>query len=429
MVKISGIHAIEILDSRGNPTIEATVITDSGASGVAMVPSGASTGTHEALELRDGDQSRFGGLGVLKAVANVEGSISQALLGMEVSDQEAIDRKMMEVDGTEHKESLGANAILAVSLATARAAAEVVQKPLYQYLREKFWSGETEYLMPVPMMNVLNGGKHAVGSVDLQEFMVMPIGANNFAEALRMSAEVYQKLKSIIHDKGLSVGVGDEGGFMPKMSSHEEVLQLLISAITGAGYKAGDQFAIALDPAASSFYKGEKYHLKTEGKVLSADEMIEMYKSWVNKYPIVSIEDGLFEDEWAGFTKMTSELGQAIQIVGDDLFVTNPTRLERGIKEKAANSVLVKLNQIGSLTETVMVIKMAMDAKMTAVVSHRSGETEDTFIADLVVAANAGQIKSGAPCRTERVAKYNRLLVIEKELQEKASFAQMPYKS
>ncbi|KKS80406.1 MAG: Enolase [Candidatus Beckwithbacteria bacterium GW2011_GWA2_43_10] len=414
MTKIKKIRAMEILDSRGLPTVKTRVYLDGGAYGEASVPSGASTGTHEALELRDGDKQRYGGKGVLQAVDNVNAAASELLTGQEVENQEKIDKMMLELDGTENKSKLGANAILSVSLACARAGAKSGGLELYQYLRQKFWPKIKDWLLPVPMMNVLNGGKHAPGSVDLQEFMIMPVHGGSFRESLRMGAEVYQALKKILLDRGLAVGVGDEGGFMPKFINHETVLQILMAAIQAAGYEPGKQVRLALDPAASEFFKEGKYQL--EGKSLTSKEMVEMYVDWVNRYPIVSIEDGLAEDDWAGFKLMTEKLGNKIQIVGDDLYVTNIKRLERGIKEKATNAILIKLNQIGTLTETVQAIKLARVNKMAAVVSHRSGETEDSFIADLAVASNCGQIKAGAPCRSERVAKYNRLLEIEKEV-------------
>jgi len=418
MSKIKKVEAMEILDSRGLPTVKTRVYLDCGAYGEASVPSGASTGTHEALELRDGDKKRYGGKGVLQAVDNVNAAVSELLVGQEVTQQEKIDRMMIELDPTSHKATLGANAILSVSLACARAGAAVEGVELYQYLRNKFWPNEKKWLMPKPMMNVLNGGKHAIGSVDLQEFMIMPQG-KTFRQSLQWGAEIYQSLKKIIHDQGLPVGVGDEGGFMPKLKSHRAVLELLVQAIKAAGYEPKKQAAIALDPAASEVYLDGKYVLKTENRELTSEEMVEMYADWVKQYPIVSIEDGLAEDDWEGFRLMTKELGDRIQIVGDDLYVTNVKRLKQGIKEKATNAILIKLNQIGTLTETVEVMKLARANKMAAIVSHRSGETEDSFIADLVVASNCGQIKAGAPCRSERVAKYNRLLEIEKEMEGK----------
>lgn len=426
--KIKDIIALEVLDSRGNPTVKAFVETSTGAVGEALVPSGASTGTHEALELRDGDKSRYGGKGVQKAVTNVTEKIKPALVGKDISQQRQLDETMLELDGHSLKHNLGANAILAVSLAAARAAAQSQQLPLYQYLRQTFWSDLTSWVLPVPMCNVLNGGKHAIGSVDLQEFMVMPVGASSFSEGIRWTAEVYQVLKKIIHDRGLPVGVGDEGGFMPKMESHQQVLELLSTAVEKAGYTLESDFVFTLDPAASEVYENGVYDLKTEGKTFTSAQMVELYQNWVKAYPVRSIEDGLSEDDWDGFKALTKAVGDTVQIVGDDLFVTNPERLQRGIDEKAANSILVKLNQIGSLTETVDVIDLAHSAGMTAIVSHRSGETADTFISDLVVASNAGQIKTGAPARSDRVAKYNRLIEIEHFLGSKAEFAEFPYK-
>lgn len=416
MTKIKKVKAMEILDSRGNPTVKTWVFLDNGLKGEASVPSGASTGTHEALELRDKDLQRYKGKGVLRAVKNVNEMIDQVMTGMETTDQKKIDETMIELDGTENKTKLGANAILSVSLACARAGAKSEGLELYQYLRQKFWQEEKEWLMPAPMMNVLNGGKHAIGSVDMQEFMIVPVHGGSFNECLRMGAEVYQQLKSMIHAKGWPVGVGDEGGFMPKFNSHEEVLQILIQAIEAAGYEPGKQLRLALDPAASEFYNDEFYELKIENKKFTSEKLVDLYADWVKKYPIVSIEDGLAEDDWEGFRLMTEKLGDKIQIVGDDLYVTNIKRLERGIKEKASNAILIKLNQIGTLTETVAAIDLARKNKMATVISHRSGETEDSFIADLAVASNCGQIKTGAPCRSERVAKYNRLLEIEKEI-------------
>ncbi len=417
MSKIKSVQALEILDSRGNPTIEVKVETDKGEIGVAAVPSGASTGKHEAVELRDGDESRYGGKGVLKAVKNVNEKIYKAVKGKSVVDQKELDKLMIELDGTENKSKLGANAILGVSMAISRAAAKSEGLELYQYLRKVFWSSKKFITMPRAMMNVLNGGKHAPGSVDLQEFMIFPKGTS-FKEGLRWGAEIYQSLKKILKEKRLPVGVGDEGGFMPKMESHKAVLDLLMEAIEKAGFEAGKQIEICLDPAASEVFIDGKYELKTEGKSLTSEQMIEMYEEWVKKYPIVSIEDGLDEDDWQGFKKQTEKMGDKIQIVGDDLYVTNIKRLERGIKEKASNAILIKLNQIGTLTETVEAMKMAEKNGMASVVSHRSGETEDAYIADLVVASGADQIKTGAPCRSERVVKYNRLLRIESEINE-----------
>lgn len=422
MSKIKKVEAMEVLDSRGNPTVEARVYTTNGHMGWAMVPSGASTGTHEALEMRDGGKKRYGGKGVLKAVKNVNTRIARVVKGMRVDDQRKLDERMIELDGTEHKTKLGANAILSVSMAASRAAASSKGMSLYRYLRRALWGSKGGWLMPVVMMNVLNGGKHAVGSVDLQEFMIMPIGAPSFAEGLRWGAEIYHGLKKILHGKGLPVGVGDEGGFMPKLKSHKQVLDLLVEAIERAGYKPGKQVAIALDPAASEVYDKGKYVLKTEGRKLSSEEMVRMYERWVRKYPIVSIEDGLAEDDWQGFRLQTEKMGDKIQIVGDDIYVTSIKRLQRGIEEKTTNSILIKLNQIGTVTETVEAINLALKNGMTAVVSHRSGETEDSYIADFVVAAGTGQIKTGAPCRSERVGKYNQLLRIEKELGKRAKY-------
>lgn len=417
MSRIKFVQALEVLDSRGNPTVQARVETENGDVGIASVPSGASTGKYEAVELRDGDENRYGGKGVLKAVNNAETIVGELLRGQEVIEQEKIDKLMIELDGTENKSKLGANAILAVSLAVSRAGAESQGLELYQYLRQKFFKYKNDWLMPKAMMNVLNGGKHAPGSVDLQEFMIMP-KAKSFKERLRMGAEIYHNLKKILKAKDLPVGVGDEGGFMPKLKSHEQALDLLVEGIKGAGFEPGRQVEICLDPAASEVYKNDKYVLKTEGKSLTSLEMVKMYEEWVEKYPIVSIEDGFDEDDWEGFRLQTERMGDKIQVVGDDLYVTNVKRLERGIKEKTTNAILIKLNQIGSLTETVEVIKLAENNGWATVVSHRSGETEDSYIADLVVAGSTGQIKTGAPCRSERVVKYNRLLEIERSLNE-----------
>jgi len=414
---IKEIRAREILDSRGNPTVEADVFLSDGAVGRAAVPSGASTGEHEAVELRDGDSDRYKGEGVLKAVSNVENIIAPKLVGMDASKQEIIDRTMIELDGTENKGRLGANAILAVSLAAARASANSCSKPFYCYL-----GGDEARQLPVPMMNVVNGGKHADNNVDLQEFMIMPVGAVSFSEALRMGSEVFHQLKKVLSEKGYQTAVGDEGGFAPDLGSNREAIDVIISAVEGAGYKPGDDVAIALDPAASSFYSDGKYTLTAEGVQKSSGEMVDYYETLVNSYPIVSIEDGLAEDDWEGWKELTEKLGNRIQIVGDDLFVTNVARLRRGIDEGVANSILIKVNQIGTLTETMDAIKLAKDSGYTAVVSHRSGETEDTSIADISVGADAGQIKSGSLSRSERVAKYNELLRIEEELGEKAVF-------
>ena len=413
---IEDVVAREILDSRGNPTVEVEVILISGDRGVAAVPSGASTGAHEAVELRDNDKSRYGGKGVLTAVNNVNETISETIVGLEATEQATIDAMMIELDGTPNKGALGANAILGVSLAVAKAAANALQQPLYRYL-----GGVSARTLPVPMMNILNGGKHAENSTDMQEFMILPVGAPTFREALRMGAEVYQALKKVLHDRKLNTNVGDEGGFAPSLGSNREALEVIVSAIEKAGYKPGEDIFLGMDPAASEFYENGKYVLAREGRTLTAKEMVDLYEQWIGEYPIITIEDGLAEDDWDGWAELTRRLGNRIQLVGDDLFVTNTSRLKRGIEQGVANSILIKLNQIGTLTETLEAIEMAKRAAYTAVVSHRSGETEDTTIADLVVATNAGQIKTGAPARSERVAKYNRLLVIEDELGESAA--------
>ncbi|OPX85441.1 MAG: Enolase [Pelotomaculum sp. PtaB.Bin104] len=408
---IEDVYAREILDSRGNPTIEVEVILEDGTLGRAAIPSGASTGAYEAVELRDGDSKRYNGKGVLKAVENVNTVIAPEITGYDATDQVGIDRVMLELDGTPNKGKLGANAILGVSIAVAKAAAESMGLPLYQYL-----GGTNAKVLPVPMMNILNGGKHADNNVDIQEFMILPVGATSFAEALRMNTEIYHVLKSVLKKKGLNTAVGDEGGFAPMLESNEEALAVIVEAIQTAGYQTGDQIALGIDAAATEFYKDGKYVLAAEDKSLSSEEMVDYYAMLAEKYPIISIEDGLAEDDWDGWFKLTGRLGGKVQIVGDDLFVTNTERLSRGIKSSVANSILIKLNQIGTITETLDAIEMAKQAGYTAVVSHRSGETEDVTIADLVVATNAGQIKSGAPCRTDRVAKYNQLLRIEEEL-------------
>ncbi|OPY55744.1 MAG: Enolase [Pelotomaculum sp. PtaU1.Bin035] len=408
---IEDVYAREILDSRGNPTIEVEVILEDGTMGRAAIPSGASTGAYEAVELRDGDKQRYNGKGVLKAVENVNSVLAPEITGYDATDQVGIDRAMVELDGTPNKAKFGANAILGVSIAVAKAAAETLGLPLYQYL-----GGTNAKVLPVPMMNILNGGKHADNNVDIQEFMILPVGAVNFAEALRMNTEVYHVLKSVLKKKGLNTAVGDEGGFAPMLGSNEEALAVIVEAIQAAGYRPGEEIALGIDSAATEFYKEGKYVLAAEGKSLTAAEMVEYYAMLANKYPIISIEDGLSEDDWDGWHKLTERLGKEIQIVGDDIFVTNTERLARGIQSGVANSILIKLNQIGTITETLDAIEMAKQAGFTAVVSHRSGETEDVTIADLVVATNAGQIKSGAPCRTDRVAKYNQLLRIEEEL-------------
>lgn len=407
---IEEIFAREILDSRGNPTVEVEVVLEDGTMGRAAVPSGASTGAHEAVELRDGD-ARYLGKGVLKAVDNVNAVIAPEVVGMSVFDQIGIDKLMIELDGTPNKGKLGANAILGVSMAVAKAAAEVLGLPLYQYI-----GGVNAKQLPVPMMNILNGGAHADNNVDIQEFMVMPVGAKSFAEGLRMGAEVFHNLKKVLKGKGLNTSVGDEGGFAPNLKSNAEALQAIVEAIEKAGYKPGVDVALALDVAANELYQDGKYVLAGEGVTKTIDEMVDFYADLVEKFPIVSIEDGLFEDDWAGWQKLTARLGNKIQLVGDDLFVTNTERLARGIKEGAANAILIKLNQIGSITETLDAIEMAKRAGYTCVISHRSGETEDATIADVAVAVNAGQIKTGAPSRTDRVAKYNQLLRIEEEL-------------
>ncbi len=420
MTSIEEVVAREILDSRGNPTVEVEVLLECGAIGRAAVPSGASTGAHEALELRDGDVDRYGGKGVLKAVENVNGIIAEELWGFDALDQVALDEYLIELDGTPNKGRLGANAILGVSLAAAKAAAEALGLPLYRYL-----GGVSARTLPVPMMNILNGGKHAVDGPDLQEFMVMPVGATSFAEALRWGAETYHTLKTVLKSKGYSTGIGDEGGFAPSLRSNEEAVELIIEAIQQAGYEPGKDIFVALDPAASELFEGGKYVLKKEGRTLSGEEMAEYYEQWVAKYPIISIEDGLAEDDWDTWVLMQKHLGERLQIVGDDLLVTNVDRLKLGIERKAANSILIKLNQIGTLTETLAAIEMAKRAGWTAVVSHRSGETEDTTIADLVVATNAGQIKTGAPCRSDRVAKFNQLIRVEEELGSMAVYSGM----
>ncbi|GAA0727856.1 phosphopyruvate hydratase [Clostridium malenominatum] len=410
----------QVLDSRCFPTIEVDVVLEDGTVGRAAVPSGASTGIFEAVELRDGDKAKYNGKGVLKAVDNVNTLIASELIGLNVFDQVIIDKTMIALDGTDNKGKLGANAMLGVSLACARAAAEALGLSLYQYI-----GGVNAKVLPLPMMNIINGGKHADNNVDLQEFMIMPVGAPSFSEALRMSAEVYHTLKSLLKSKGYDTGVGDEGGFAPNLSSNEEAIQVIVEAIEKAGYTPGKEIFIALDPASSEIFKDGKYHLEGEGKVLTPAEMVEYYANLVEKYPIISIEDGMAEEDWEGWKLMTDRLGSKIQIVGDDLFVTNTDRLKMGIERKVANSILIKLNQIGTLTETLNAIEMAERAGYTAVVSHRSGETEDTTIADLVVAVNAGQIKTGAPARSERVAKYNQLLRIEQELGDAAEYRGM----
>lgn len=431
MSLITDIYAREVLDSRGNPTIEVEVWTENEAFGRAMIPSGASTGIFEAVELRDGDKSRYLGKGVEKAVENVNDIIADEIIGFDVFDQVAIDQALIELDGTHNKGKLGANAILGVSIAVARAAANELGMPLYQYI-----GGVNAKTLPVPMMNILNGGEHADNNVDIQEFMVMPIGAKNFKEALRMGAEIFHNLRSVLKGKGLNTAVGDEGGFAPNLTSNEEALITIVAAIEKAGYKPGVDVMLAVDVAASGMYDEEKktYTLKGEGRTLTVEEMVDYYVDLVNKYPIISIEDGLAEDDWDGWKLLNDKLGAKVQIVGDDLFVTNTERLAKGIELGVANSILIKLNQIGTITETLDAIEMAKVNGMTAVISHRSGETEDSTIADLAVATNAGQIKTGAPSRTDRVAKYNQLLRIEDGLGEmakykgKASFYNLKFK-
>jgi enolase len=417
MSYIEDIIAREVLDSRGNPTIEVEVTVVDGSIGRAIVPSGASTGTREALELRDGDKGRYGGKGVLKAVDNVNDTIAEELVGWDVTDQKGIDEMMIALDATDNKASLGANAILGVSLAAAKAAAAYVGLPLYRYI-----GGTFAHMLPVPMMNILNGGKHAVDGPDLQEFMVMPAGAPTFAEALRWGTETYHALKAVLKAKGYAVGVGDEGGFAPSLKTNEEAIEVILEAIGRAGYAPGEDIWIAMDPAASEIYEDGKYNLKKEGRVLTSEEMVDFYADWVAKYPIISIEDGLAEDDWDGFKLMVERFGNKLQVMGDDLLVTNTEYIARAIKEKAANSVLIKLNQIGTLTETIAAVTMAHKHGWTAVTSHRSGETEDATIADLAVALNTGQIKTGAPARSDRIAKYNQLLRIEEELGAQAVY-------
>ena len=422
MSVIELVYAREVLDSRGNPTVEVEVALESGAVGRAIVPSGASTGAFEAVELRDGDKGRYIGKGVEKAVANVNEIIAPELEGMDAFDQPAIDALMIELDGTHNKGKLGANAILGVSMAVARAAAEELGLPLYQYI-----GGVNAKQLPVPMMNILNGGEHADNSVDVQEFMILPVGAKSFREGLRMGAEVFHSLKKVLSERGLACGVGDEGGFAPNLGSNREALELIVEAIEKAGYKPGDDVRLGLDVAATEMYDKETklYDLKHEGKKLTAEQMVDLYEEWVNNFPIVTIEDGLDEEDWDGWKVLTDRLGKKVQLVGDDLFVTNTERLERGIEAGVANSILIKVNQIGTITETLDAIEMAKRAGYTAVISHRSGETEDTTIADLAVAVNAGQIKTGAPSRTDRVAKYNQLLRIEEMVGEQARYCGM----
>lgn len=417
MTIISDVYAREVLDSRGNPTVEVEVYLESGAIGRAIVPSGASTGIHEAVELRDDDKSRYLGKGVLKAVENVNEIIAPEVIGMDALDQLGIDKLMIALDGTPNKGKLGANAILAVSMAVARAAADALDLPLYVYL-----GGFNAKQLPVPMMNIVNGGAHADNNVDVQEFMILPVGAPSFKEALRTGAEIFHNLKSVLKAKGLNTAVGDEGGFAPNFTSNEDALSSIMEAITKAGYTPGKDVFLGMDVASTEFYKDGKYHLEGEGKSFTSAEFVDLLASWVDKYPIITIEDGCSEDDWEGWKLLTDKLGNKIQLVGDDLYVTNTERLERGIKEGIANSILIKVNQIGTLTETFDAIEMAKRAGYTAVVSHRSGESEDSTIADIAVATNAGQIKTGAPSRTDRIAKYNQLLRIEDQLGELAQY-------
>ena len=418
--RIRSIVAREVLDSRGNPTLEADVRLENGALGRAIVPSGASTGAHEALELRDGDKKRYLGKGTLKAVENVNRKIAPAVTGMDATDQLSIDNAMLALDGSDSKKNLGANAILGVSLAAARAAAAAYGLPLYRYV-----GGAHAHVLPVPMMNIMNGGKHAINSTDFQEFMIMPVGASSFREGLRWGAEIYHNLNKVLHDRGLSTTVGDEGGFAPSLPNNEAALQVIMEAIERAGYKAGSEIMLAMDPACTELYHDGKYVLEREGRSLTSAEMVEYWANIASKYPLISLEDGLHEDDWAGWALLHKRIGDRVQLVGDDLLVTNVKRLERAIKEQAANSILVKVNQIGSLSESLSAVQMAQRANWTAVISHRSGESEDTTIADLAVATNAGQIKTGAPARTDRIAKYNQLLRIEEELGATAKYAGM----
>lgn len=417
MTYIESVHGREVLDSRGNPTVEVEVLLFDGAMGRAIVPSGASTGAHEAWEKRDGDKNRYGGKSVLQAVAAINETIAEELVGWDATDQVGIDEMMIELDGTENKKNLGANAILGVSLAVAKAAASSLEQPLYRYL-----GGVSARVLPVPMMNIMNGGKHAAGSTDLQEFMIMPVGAETYGEGLRWGVEIYHSLKKVLGGKGYATTVGDEGGFAPRVSANKEAFDLIMEAIDKAGYTPGDQIMLAMDAAASEIYEDGKYHLKTEGKVLTGPEMVAFYETWCEQYPIVSIEDGLHEDDWDSWVLLMEQLGDRIQIVGDDLLVTNVKRIEKAMELHAANSLLCKVNQIGTLTESIAAVELVQRHGWTAVVSHRSGETEDATIADLVVALNAGQIKTGAPARSDRVAKYNQLLRIEDELGDLAVY-------
>jgi enolase len=421
MSKIAKVIGREVMDSRGNPTVEADVTLECGAMGRACAPSGASTGSREALELRDGDAGRYLGKGVLQAVENINGSIAAALQGQEATQQQSIDAIMLKLDGTDNKENLGANAILAVSLAVAKAAAQSQGMPLYAYIA-KLYQQEGQYSMPLPMMNIINGGEHADNNVDIQEFMIQPVGAPNFKEGLRMGAEVFHALKAVLRARGLSTAVGDEGGFAPNLASNEEALEVIVEAVKNAGYRMGDDITLALDCAASEFYSDGVYNLKGEGKTFNASEFADYLAGLCDRFPIISIEDGLDESDWDGWKVLTEKLGDRVQLVGDDLFVTNTSILKRGIDEKIGNSILIKFNQIGSLTETLEAIRMAQDAGFTAVISHRSGETEDATIADLAVGTSAGQIKTGSLCRSDRVAKYNQLLRIEGDLGDQAKY-------
>jgi len=417
MSKIVAVKGREIIDSRGNPTVEADVILESGVIGRAAVPSGASTGAREAVELRDDDAGRFGGKGVLKAVSFVNGELGQAVIGQDAGEQQAIDQIMIDVDGTPNKGRVGANSILAISLAAARAAANDAGQSLYEYL-----GAESDFRLPVPMMNVINGGAHADNSIDMQEFMIMPVGAESLSEAVRIGAEIFHALKKVLSNRGMNTAVGDEGGFAPNLPSNESAIEVILEAIAAAGYQAGKDVFIALDPASSEFYKDGRYHLESEGKQLTSEEFVDYLADWVDRFPIISIEDGLAEDDWQGWALLTERLGEKVQLVGDDLFVTNTMILKEGIDKGIGNSILIKVNQIGTLTESLAAIRMASDAGYTSVISHRSGETEDSFIADLAVATGAGQIKTGSMSRSDRIAKYNQLLRIEEALGEKARF-------
>ncbi len=426
-MKIASVTALEILDSRGNPTLETELVLESGLKARAAVPSGASTGSNEALELRDGGE-RYGGKGVLQAVKNVNEIIAPAVKGMMVTDQATLDQKMLDLDGTESKSQLGANAILSVSMAAVKVAALAKDQETYQYVAELFGHTGDEFILPIPMMNVLNGGKHALGSADMQEFMIMPVGAPSVTEAVRWGAEIFHTLGKLLKAEGFQTTVGDEGGYAPALGSNEAPLELIMEAIKKAGYQSGSEVGIAMDPAASEFYENNRYQLKTEGQSLTSEELTQRYEQWVEKYPIVSIEDGHAENDWAGFTMMTAQLGEKIQIVGDDLLVTNPKFLQKGIELKAINSILIKLNQIGTVTETIATMKLATEHGISCVVSHRSGETEDSFIADFVVGAGTGQIKTGSLSRSDRVSKYNQLMRIEAGLGDKARLAEFSFR-